>query len=91
VKMLAEVALKIILFSDGLRIGSGDLARGLASVGRAIFLGMALTLALTAIAARFVVSFPSGESPSNRTSVPRSLDRPLKTTPFAAGSIARLV
>lgn len=54
VRQLAEVALFAVLFTDGMRVGVNDLASAWRLPGRALFFGMPLTLAFTAVLAHFV-------------------------------------
>jgi NhaP-type Na+/H+ or K+/H+ antiporter len=52
---LAELALFAVLFSDGMRVGWGDLRGAWRLPGRALGWGMPLTLVVTALLARYVV------------------------------------
>ena len=54
VGQLANFALFAVLFSDGMRVGWSDLRSAAHLPGRALFLGMPVTLALTALAAHYV-------------------------------------
>ncbi len=51
---LAELALFAVLFTDGMRVGVQDLAYAWRLPGRALILGLPLTLLLTAVLAHFV-------------------------------------
>lgn len=62
VKHLAELALFSVLFTDGMRVGVRDLASAWRLPGRALLLGMPLTLLLTALLARFVAGLPWAQS-----------------------------
>ncbi len=62
VTVLAELALFSVLYSDGMKVGLGDLRRAWKLPGRALLLGLPLTLGLTAAAAHFVVGLPWLES-----------------------------
>ena len=62
VSLLAELALFSILFTDGMKIGVRDLARAWSLPGRALLLGLPLTLIGTALIARWVVGLPWAES-----------------------------
>ena len=48
---LAELALFSVLFTDGMRVGLTDLSRAWRLPGRALLLGLPLTLVLTAVLA----------------------------------------
>ena len=61
-KVLAELALFAVLFTDGMRVGVRDLARAWRLPGRALLLGMPLTLVVTAVVARYVVGLEWAES-----------------------------
>jgi sodium/hydrogen antiporter len=54
VATLAELALFAVLFTDGMRVGWADLRAAWRLPGRALVLGLPLTLAVTAVLARFV-------------------------------------
>ncbi|HZD18861.1 MAG TPA: cation:proton antiporter [Actinomycetota bacterium] len=58
VELLAELALFSVLFTDGMRVGIRDLATAWRLPGRALLLGLPLTLALTAALAHFVAGLP---------------------------------
>lgn len=58
VRGLAEVALVTVLFTDALRLSLVDLRRAWALPGRALVLGFPLTLAGTALLARWLVGLP---------------------------------
>ena len=62
VATFAELALFSILFTDGMRVGLRDLASAWRLPGRALFLGLPLTLLGTALIARWVVGLPWAES-----------------------------
>ena len=55
---LAELALFAVLFTDGMRVGVRDLAYAWRLPGRALLLGLPLTLLFTAALAHFVVGLP---------------------------------
>jgi NhaP-type Na+/H+ or K+/H+ antiporter len=59
---LAELALFSVLFTDGMRVGFRDLATAWRLPGRALLLGLPLTLALTAVFAHYIVGMPWLES-----------------------------
>ncbi len=54
VSSLAELALFAVLFTDGMRVGWGDLRTAWRLPGRALGWGLPLTLVITALFARFV-------------------------------------
>jgi sodium/hydrogen antiporter len=58
VGMLAELALFSILFTDGMRVGVKELASAWRLPGRALLLGLPLTLLGTALIAHGVVGLP---------------------------------
>ncbi|MDP8977708.1 MAG: cation:proton antiporter [Actinomycetota bacterium] len=58
VRALAELALFSVLFTDGMRAGLGDLASSWRLPGRALLLGMPLTLAGTAVLGHYVAGLP---------------------------------
>jgi NhaP-type Na+/H+ or K+/H+ antiporter len=62
VAILAELALFSVLFTDGMKVGLKDLANAWHLPGRALLLGLPLTLIGTALLARWVVGFPWPES-----------------------------
>ena len=62
VALLAEWALFSILFTDGMRVGLKDLASAWRLPGRALLLGLPLTLVGTALLARWIVGLPWAES-----------------------------
>lgn len=62
VGVLAELALFSVLYSDGMRIGVRDLRRAWRLPGRALVLGLPLTLVITAALAHWVVGLPWLES-----------------------------
>ena len=55
---LAELALFSVLFTDGMRVGLADLRRAWRLPGRALLLGLPLTLLITALAAHYVAGLP---------------------------------
>lgn len=55
---LAELALFAVLFTDGMRVGVRDLTYALHLPGRALLLGLPLTLFFTAVLAHFVAGLP---------------------------------
>lgn len=55
---LAELALFAVLFTDGMRLRARDLAYAWHLPGRALLLGLPLTLLLTALLAHFVAGLP---------------------------------
>lgn len=59
---LAELALFSVLFTDGMRVGFRDLRSAWRLPGRALLLGLPLTLALTAVFAHYVAGLPWLES-----------------------------
>ncbi|TQJ33663.1 sodium/proton antiporter (CPA1 family) [Arthrobacter sp. SLBN-122] len=59
---LAELALFSVLFTDGMRVGFGDLRSAWRLPGRALLLGLPLTLGLTAVFAHVVAGLPWLES-----------------------------
>ncbi|GAA4424729.1 cation:proton antiporter [Georgenia halophila] len=59
---LAELALFSVLFTDGMRVGLADLRAAWRLPGRALALGMPLTLGITALLGHFVVGLPWLES-----------------------------
>lgn len=62
VRVLAELALFTVLYSDGMKIGIGDLRRAWGLPGRALLLGLPLTLVITAGLAHWLVGLPWLES-----------------------------
>ena len=62
VSLLAELALFSVLFTDGMRVGVRDLASAWRLPGRALALGMPITLVLTAIFSHYVAGLPWLES-----------------------------
>ena len=62
VAMLAELALFSVLFTDGMRVGLSDLASAWQLPGRALLLGLPLTLLGTAFLAHWVAGLPWAES-----------------------------
>lgn len=62
VETLAELALFAVLFTDGMRVGVTDLRSAWRLPGRALFLGMPLTLAATTLLARYVAGLGWAES-----------------------------
>ncbi|MBT2594862.1 sodium:proton antiporter [Arthrobacter sp. ISL-72] len=59
---LAELALFSVLFTDGMRVGFRDLRSAWRLPGRALLLGLPLTLALTALFAYYIAGLPWLES-----------------------------
>ena len=59
---LAELALFSVLFTDGMRVGFRDLRSAWRLPGRALLLGLPLTLALTALFAHYIAGLPWLES-----------------------------
>lgn len=59
---LSELALFSVLFTDGMRVGLSDLRSAWRLPGRALLLGLPLTLVLTAVLAHFVAGLPWLES-----------------------------
>ncbi|MEO5980879.1 MAG: cation:proton antiporter [Pedococcus sp.] len=62
VSVLAELALFAVLFTDGMRVGWQDLRQAYALPGRALLVGLPLTLLATALFARFIVGLDWPES-----------------------------
>lgn len=62
ISVLAELALFSVLFTDGMRVGVKELAAAWQLPGRALFLGLPLTLAGTALLAHWVAGLPWLES-----------------------------
>lgn len=62
VTTLAELALFSVLFTDGMRVGLADLRAAWRLPGRALLLGLPLTLLITAVLAHFVAGLPWLES-----------------------------
>ncbi|WP_433616495.1 cation:proton antiporter [Dactylosporangium sp. CA-139114] len=62
VSSLAELALFAVLFTDGMRVGWNDLRSAWRLPGRALGLGLPLTLLVTAVLARYVVGLDWVES-----------------------------
>ncbi|CAN5626729.1 cation:proton antiporter [soil metagenome] len=62
VLVLIEVALFTVLFTDGMRVGLGDLASAWRLPGRALLLGLPLTLFVTALLARLLADLPWGHA-----------------------------
>lgn len=58
VKGLAELALFSVLFTDGMRVGWKDLRSAWRLPGRALLLGLPLTLLITAVLAHYVAGVP---------------------------------
>lgn len=59
---LAELALFSVLFTDGMRVGARDLTRAWRLPGRALALGLPLTLLITAVFARYAAGLPWPEA-----------------------------
>jgi NhaP-type Na+/H+ or K+/H+ antiporter len=55
---IANVALLSVLFTDGMRVGVRDLTEAWHLPGRALLLGMPLTMIITAVFAHFVAGLP---------------------------------
>lgn len=62
VSVLAELALFAVLFTDGMRVGWQDLRKAYALPGRALLVGLPLTLLATALFAKFIVGLDWPES-----------------------------
>jgi NhaP-type Na+/H+ or K+/H+ antiporter len=62
VSVLAELALFSVLYSDGMRVGLRDLRQAWRLPGRALVLGLPLTLVITAALAHWVAGLPWLES-----------------------------
>ncbi|MGI9050006.1 MAG: cation:proton antiporter [Rubrobacteraceae bacterium] len=62
VSRLAELALFSVLFTDGMRVGVRDLVTAWRLPGRALALGLPLTLLFTALFSHFVAGLPWAES-----------------------------
>ena len=62
VRTIAEMALFAVLFTDGMKAGARDLARAWRLPGRALALGLPLTLLCTAVAAHFIAGLPWGHA-----------------------------
>jgi len=62
VRLLSELALFSVLYTDGMRVQFEEIKRGWRLPARALFLGMPLTLILTAVLARFIVGLPWTEA-----------------------------
>jgi len=62
VATFAELALFSVLFTDGMKVGLRELAAAWHLPGRALLLGLPLTLLGTAVIARWVVGLPWAES-----------------------------
>ena len=62
VSVLAQLALFATLYSDGMKVGLRDLRRAWGLPGRALLLGLPLTLVITAALAHWVVGLPWLES-----------------------------
>lgn len=58
VSVLAELALFSVLYSDGMKAGVGELRRAWRLPGRALLLGLPITLLLTAVVAHWLVGLP---------------------------------
>ncbi|HEX6256622.1 MAG TPA: cation:proton antiporter [Euzebyales bacterium] len=58
VELVAELALFSVLFTDGMLVGVRDLAVAWRLPGRALLLGMPLTLVGTAVAGHYIVGLP---------------------------------
>ncbi len=62
VKLLSELALFSVLFTDGMRVEFREIQRSWRLPARALLIGMPLTLVFTGILARYVVGLPWDES-----------------------------
>lgn len=62
VRRVAEIALFAVLFTDGMQAGVRELASAWRLPGRALLLGLPLTLAITGLLAHFVAGLPWGHS-----------------------------
>jgi NhaP-type Na+/H+ or K+/H+ antiporter len=62
VSHLAELALFAVLFTGGMRVAARELAAAWHLPGRALLLGLPLTLVLTALLAHFVAGLPWAQS-----------------------------
>lgn len=62
VKLLAELALFVVLFTDGMKVGWPQLRSAWRLPGRALGWGMPLTLVITAVAAHYIVGLDWPES-----------------------------
>lgn len=62
VETLAELALFSVLFTDGMRVGLSDLRVAWRLPGRALLLGLPLTLLITAVLAHYLTGLPWLES-----------------------------
>jgi Kef-type K+ transport system membrane component KefB len=62
VTRLAEIALFGVLFSDGMRVGLRDLVSAWRLPGRALLVGMPITVLITAALARSLAGLPWGEA-----------------------------
>ncbi len=58
VGVLAQLALFSVLYTDGMKVGLSDLRRAWRLPGRALLLGLPLTLAITALLAYYIVGLP---------------------------------
>lgn len=56
--MLAQLALFSVLFTDGMKVGWSDLRSAWRLPGRALVLGLPLTLIVTALLARYIAGLP---------------------------------
>jgi len=66
----AELALFSVLFTDGMRIGLRDLRSAWRLPGRALVLGLPVTLGATAVLAHVVAGLPWPEAPARRRPEP---------------------
>tara|TARA_R110002051_G_scaffold161566_1_gene233125 strand:- start:336 stop:1535 length:1200 start_codon:yes stop_codon:yes gene_type:complete len=62
VSAIAEIALFVVLFTDGMKMGWPDLRRAWRLPGRALGWGLPLTLAITAVLAHFLLGLGWAES-----------------------------
>lgn len=58
VGVLAQLALFSVLYTDGMKVGLADLRRAWRLPGRALLLGLPLTLLITALLAHYIVGLP---------------------------------
>ncbi|MDJ0314805.1 cation:proton antiporter [Arthrobacter sp. H35-D1] len=58
VGILAELALFSILFSDGMKVGLSELRNAWRLPGRALLVGLPMTLVITAVLAHYIVGLP---------------------------------
>lgn len=70
--MLAQLALFSVLFTDGMKVGWSDLRSAWRLPGRALVLGLPLTLIVTALLARYIAGLPWLLLDRSRTCTDRS-------------------